>query len=397
MTSSSQEDSTAQSNYDVYAWPNQDSSPRSVYIHVPFCLHRCGYCDFTLVAGRDELIPAYLGALKNELATQDCGIEVDTIFIGGGTPTHLDKNQLEQLLQLVTSHFSLHSEGEFSVEANPDGLGPDRFEVLQQFGVNRLSLGVQAFDDVVLKKLERQHTREEAVSCVQQASEWFSSVAVDLIFGVPGQSLQQWQQSLSTTTELHVQHVSTYGLTYEKGTQFYARLRRGHLSPTDDEAEREMYATAIDHLTVQGLEHYEVSNFAKPGRHSRHNMTYWNADEYFGFGPGAARYVNGVRSTNSRNVTQWISSWQNGVPVLDSLERLSNEEAAREAIMLGLRKNSGIRLSSFERKFGMSVETLAGLALQEHLNADRLEIDDDHLRLSFEGRFVADSVMVDFL
>ena len=380
--------------YDISA---DSRPPRAVYIHVPFCIHRCGYCDFTLVSGRDDLIPAYLDALDRELDTLHQQFEVDSVFIGGGTPTYLNPAQLEQLLQLITERFRLAPDGEFSVEANPDGLAADRFQVLQEFGVNRLSLGVQSFDDDILGTLERQHSRQQAVECIQLAADWFDSVAVDLIFGVPGQSGDQWNRTLATAAELPLNHVSTYGLTYEKGTQFYARLKRGQLSAMDNELERQMYAVAIEHLSAAGYDHYEISNYARAGHECRHNLTYWNADTYFGFGPGAARYINGIRSTNSRNVARWIDSWLNNRPLLESRERLTNEEAAREAVMLGLRKQAGISLPEFERKFGLSLDSLAAEAVRHHLTSGNLVVDGKSLRLTPGGRFIADSVMVDFL
>jgi oxygen-independent coproporphyrinogen-3 oxidase len=382
---------------DLYNAPGGADVPRAVYFHVPFCLHRCGYCDFTLIADRDELIPAYLEALGNELATQRQVYDVDTIFIGGGTPTHLSAGQLDQLLSLISEHFRLQPEGEYSIEANPDGLEDEQLRVLRQHGVNRLSLGVQSFDDSVLQFLERQHSGREAMACVERASEVFAAVSVDLIFGVPGQTPDGWSESLAVAAQLPISHVSTYGLTYEKGTQFYGRMKRGALLPVDDQVEREMYAGAIEFLTDQGFGQYEISNFARPGWQCRHNKVYWAADPYWAFGPGAARYVDGVRSTNSRNVSRWINSWLKHIPAIQEREQLSATDSAREAIMLGLRRCEGLAVAEFEARFGCSPEQLAAEAMNQNLARGYLELVDGYLRLTSEGRFLADSVVIDFL
>ncbi len=382
----------------VYAQPdNSRAAPAAVYFHVPFCLHRCGYCDFTLVARQDELIPSYLTALQNELAMLDRVYDVDTIFIGGGTPTHLTAGQLERLLQLISNHFRLTRDGEFSIEANPDGLDDERLVALANAGVNRLSLGVQSFDDNVLKTLERQHAGEEAIEVVHRAQQRFANLSLDLIFGVPGQSMDVWQQTLATAMQLPLTHVSTYSLTFEKGTDFFSRLKHGSLAAVPDDLERDMYALAISELNATGLQHYEISNFARPGFRCRHNQVYWAADEYFAFGPGAARYVNGIRSTNARNVSRWINAWLKNEVALQDHERLNAEQRAREAIYLGLRLVDGIELSAFETQFGCRVSDLAAECLNQHLSAGNLEIVDANLRLTAEGRFIADSVVADFL
>ncbi len=374
-----------------------DSTPRSVYIHVPFCLHRCGYCDFTLVAKRDHLIPQYLQALSNELATLNHRHEVDTIFVGGGTPTHLNVQQLRQLFSLIHQHFQLADNAEFTVEANPDGLDSEKLALLQEQRVNRLSLGVQSFDAECLSILERQHTPDEAIETIRRCQQFFANLSLDLIFAVPGQSEKSWQLTLSTATSLAVNHISTYGLTYEQGTAFFRRESHGQLQRIPEETERTQYLTSIDHLTARGFHHYEVSNFAQPGFACRHNQTYWNGNSYLAFGPGAARYVGGVRETNSRSVAKWLNSWTNNRPCLDESETLSDEEKAREAIMLGLRMTAGLDLTRFERRFGFTVETLEPVALNKHLIAGLLVKEHNFLKLSRDGLLLADSVVSDFL
>jgi len=375
--------------------------PRALYVHVPFCLHHCGYCDFTLVANRDQLIPEYLAALGTEFNDQLANVAgligIDTLFIGGGTPTHLTPKDLSTVFEVIRRHFLLIAGGEFSVEANPDGLCDDRLALLRANGINRLSLGVQSFDDAVLRTLERRHSAVEAKEAMHRAFEFIPNVSLDLIFGVPGQTLDSWRDTLSIAVSMPVSHISAYSLTYEQGTPFFRQERAGNLRRAPDELERQMYLDAIETLTSHGFEHYEVSNFAKPGFQCRHNRVYWNADEYFAFGPGAARYIDGVRSTNCRSVVRWLNSWQKGVPCLEETEQLSKEDQAREAIMLALRMVEGLHVPKFEQRFGLSLQQLAGDAIQRHRAAGLLECHDEHLRLTRDGLLISDFVVADFL
>ncbi len=372
-------------------------SPGAVYIHVPFCLHRCGYCDFTLVANRDQLIPQYLTALNNELSTVTSNVPVNTMFIGGGTPTHLSAGELEELFALIFERFQLAPDAEFSIEANPDGLTDDRLHVLKAAGVNRISLGVQSFDERVLRVLERRHTPNDASSAIERCARQFGSVSLDLIFGVPSQSIESWSQTLDHALQLPIQHISTYGLTYEQGTSFFRREQNGILRRTPDETERDMYLCAIDSIQAAGFEHYEVSNFARPGHQCRHNLTYWRAEEYLAFGPGAASYLNGVRTTNCRSVPKWLQSWTRGESCIQEREQLSSEDRSREAIMLGLRMRTGLNLARFEETHHCSVESLEPESLRRYLEKGLLEISDGFLRLTREGLMIADTVVSDFL
>lgn len=400
------QESSWRRNRAVYSIPEAAIAPRAVYIHVPFCLHRCGYCDFTLVANRDNLVSQYLQAISIELSQLTGTFSVDSIFVGGGTPTHLTPDQLGQLLEMIAGKFQLSPDGEYSCEANPDGLDDDRLTVLRGGGVNRISLGVQSFDADVLKTLERTHNPQESRNVVQRTHSHIPNISLDLIFAVPGQSQTSWEETLETAIDLPVQHVSTYGLTFEKGTAFYQRRSKGNFHLASNETERQQYAAAMAILGAAGFQQYEISNHAQPNARCRHNEVYWDASEYFAFGPGAARYINGMRSTNSRNVSRWITSWLQGEPLLQDCEQLSATDRAREAVMLGLRRNRGIPQHSFEQRFGCSVRSLAPDALAQHLDEGLLVevIEDQHgsepehwLRLTAEGRFLADNVVIDFL
>jgi oxygen-independent coproporphyrinogen-3 oxidase len=375
----------------------QADEPQSAYIHVPFCAHRCGYCDFTLVAGKDHLIGRYLRGLEIELATLQSPRPVQTLFIGGGTPTHLEARELAQLLALVRNWFNLAEGGEFSVEANPAGFDCEKIDVLADHGVNRVSLGVQSFADAILRFLERDHDAAQIEQAVALISRKIANFSFDLIFGVPGQSLALWKETLARAVALRPRHISTYGLTFEKGTQFWSRRAKGALRPVAEELERAMYAQAMDDLSAAGFEQYELSNFATEGCRCRHNETYWAGRSYYGFGPGAARYLGGRRETNHRSVTTWIARVLGGRSPVGDIDLLSPADRAREALVVGLRRREGVKVDEFRRLTGFGIDAVAGRAIAKHVATGLLERTADGIRLTREGRFLADSVIVDCL
>lgn len=373
------------------------TEPRAAYVHVPFCRHRCGYCNFTLVAGRDDLIPRFLQALARELSGLEAPRLVRTLFLGGGTPTHLAPDQLGTLFSTISTWLPLETDGEYSVEANPLDLTPERIAVLQEAGVNRLSLGVQSFADDTLRFLERDHRGTEAQRAVEEAQAAFPAVSLDLIFGVPGQSLAAWQQDLARAVLLKPQHISVYGLTFDRGSAFWGRVQRGTLRPCEEELERAMYEAAIDHLTSNGYVHYEVSNFSRPGFACRHNEVYWTGGTYWAFGPGAARHVAGVREVNHGSTTTYLQRVLSGQSPVAERESLAPEAAARERLVFGLRRLQGVHAPSFHRQTGWSVSDLGGTALERQLQAGLLEWSGENLRLTRSGLLLSDSLWPDLL
>jgi oxygen-independent coproporphyrinogen III oxidase len=377
-------------------------SPRSAYIHVPFCRHRCGYCNFTLIAGRDELIPRFLAALEKELSWLGEPREVETLFFGGGTPTHLRGDDLRRLLETALKwHPSVRtSEGnsfEFSVEANPADLDAETVAILADYGVNRISLGAQSFNPEKLKLLERDHRPGDITQAVGLARNRGLSVSLDLIFGAPGESPEHWQQDLTSAIALAPDHISTYGLTFEQGTSFWTRLEHGALAKIDEESEREMYSAAIDQITAAGFEHYEVSNFARPGKRCRHNENYWLGGEYFAAGPGAARHIGGVRETNHRSVLGWLHAIEADQSPVAEQENLPAGEKARELLVFALRRLEGITRDWFAAKTGLTVDALVGEPLQRFVDAGLMIDDGQRIRLSRDGLFVSDSLWPYFL
>jgi oxygen-independent coproporphyrinogen-3 oxidase len=375
----------------------QYAAIRSAYIHVPFCRHRCGYCNFTLVAGRDDLIEQYLAALYTELSWLGKACEVDTLFLGGGTPTHLRRKSLERLLTTVLIRHPLASGCEFSVEANPTDVDSERVAILGEHGVTRISLGAQSFQAEKLRLLERDHGSDDIVRAVELARSRALDVSLDLIFGAPGETLSDWRDDLKSALRLSPDHISTYGLTFEKGTAFWNRLQHGELAKIDEELERDMYATAIDRLSAAGFEHYEVSNFARPGKRCRHNEVYWAGGEYYAAGPGAARHVAGVRETNHRSVTKWLNCVVAGQSPVVERECLPPDEKARELLVFGLRRMEGVDREWFAARSGFRLDELVESPLREFIAAGLLADDGQRVKLTREGLFVGDSIWPELL
>lgn len=372
-------------------------SARSAYLHVPFCRHRCGYCNFTLVAGRDDLIGAYLEALERELSWLGQPRPVKTLFLGGGTPTHLPPAELDRLLTLARTWFVLDAGGEFSVEANPIDIDDERVAVLARHGVSRISLGAQSFNDDKLRLLERDHSADMIAAAVERCRGQIGSISLDLIFGLPGETVDVWKHDLQSALALSPNHVSAYGLTFERGTSFWSRLQRGELQRADEEIEGQLYELGIDTLSAAGFEHYEVSNFARPGHRSRHNETYWTGGEFYAAGPGAARFLGGRREINHRSTTTYLNRVLAGQSPVAESEQLGPEDAARERLVFGLRRLEGIDEQEFAAATGFTVEALGGKALPDYVSLGLLKREAGRLQLTRKGLLVSDSIWPAFL
>jgi putative oxygen-independent coproporphyrinogen III oxidase len=374
------------------ALPARLANPRSAYVHVPFCAHRCGYCNFTLVAGRDDLVEPYLRAIETELSWLDEPRPVETLFFGGGTPTRLSPDALDRLMNIVLRWFPLEPGGELSVEANPADLDRPHVDVLAAHGVSRVSLGAQSFDPAKLKTLERDHSPERIAESMALLRPCVRSISLDLIFAAPQETLAGWQSDLAAALTLAPDHVSTYGLTFERGTRFWGRRASGALRSQDEETERAMYAAAIGTLSAAGFEHYEVSNFARSGHRCRHNEVYWAAEGYYAAGPGAARYVAGRREVNHRSTTTYLRRVLAGQSPVAEAETLSPEDRAREALVIGLRRLDGIEREEFAARTGFDLDALAGDALDRYTALGLFEDDGRHIRLTRAGLFVSDAI-----
>jgi oxygen-independent coproporphyrinogen-3 oxidase len=368
--------------------------PRAAYIHVPFCAHHCGYCDFAVTAGQDHLIDLYLEAVGEELARLGTPAPVDTMFLGGGTPTYLSPRQLARLMGLISRSLPLRPGAEFSVEATPESVTADKVAVLADHGVNRVSLGVQTFRPDLLARLDRVHSAEHVAPALDRIRRRIDNVSLDLIFGVPGQIVADWDADLSAVLTNEPDHVSTYGLTYEKGTPLWKRRAAGLFRPVSEDDELAMYERGMDRLAGAGFEHYEVSNFARPGRRCRHNETYWANDAYFGFGTGAARYVLGRRELNRRDTGDYIRRVLAGESPTFQSEKLPPAEAARETAAVQLRRIAGVTRDEFRVRTGFDFDELtegrAAVYAAEGLLAD----DGKTVSLTRRGLCVADALVI---
>lgn len=372
---------------------------RALYVHVPFCRRRCGYCDFySAVADPQDYEPVIASIVRElELVCHSCDLAAETVYVGGGTPTVLPPNLLSQLLQACKDAAGPQV-SEFTVEANPETLGPRVARVLAEAGVNRVSLGAQSFDPAELRTLDRahlpQHVRRAAALCRDFG---FKNLSLDLIFAIPGQTLASWQASLATAISLAPDHMSCYALTFEPGTRLYDQWRAGHVQRVDEDLEADMYETAIEFLAAAGYRQYEISNFARPGKECRHNLTYWRNEAYLGVGPSAAGYIDGMRYKNVSDLTAYAAAINAGRLPRQEEEHLEADQRARETAMLALRLTEGLSRRDFARRFGRDPVDFFAQAVRKNFADGLLEVTNAAIRLTRRGLLLADSVIRDFL
>ena len=382
------------STYTAPAWVE----PRTAYLHIPFCGHHCGYCDFAVTAGQDHLIELYLDALETELRSLGHPRSVESLFIGGGTPTYLSAKQLDRLLTSVNTWLPLNGDApEFSIESTPESLDAEKARVLAAHGVNRVSIGVQSFQSHLLKSLDRQHGAEQIPQAVEAVRQFIPMLSFDLIFATPGQTLSEWEADLNAALAFEPDHLSTYGLTYEKGTPLWKQRSRGQVIAVPEEAELAMYQHAIERLTATGFEHYEISNFARSGRRSVHNQRYWANEAYYGFGVGAARYIYGSRELNSRDTKHYIRTVLAGENPTFQQETLAPRERAFETIATQLRRCDGIQRGPFRVQTGYELNDLVSERLHNLIATGLLHDNGLSVALTPSGKCLADGVIEDLL
>lgn len=366
--------------------------PAAAYIHVPFCRHKCGYCNFTVAANRDDLIESYLQAIRTELSWLKRPQQVTSLYIGGGTPSHLSPDQLRRLFEIVLAWFPPGNGCEITLEANPADVNGDRLSALVEAGVNRVSLGVQSLQDRKLGLLQRDHRRADVAKAWELIRPEIPVLNVDLIFATPGETADEWLADLQATLGYAPDHISIYGLTIERGSAFYGQRLRGEWSALAEDLERDLFISAMNTLTTAQFEHYEVSNFGRAGRRCRHNEVYWTGRPYYAAGPGAARYVNGVREVNHRSVRTYLSRVLAGISPVAEQERLSPEDAAREHLVFALRRLDGINKRTFAEESGFTVAELAGSDLAPYIERGLLQDSPSHLRLTRAGLLISDTI-----
>lgn len=370
--------------------------PTSAYVHIPFCTQICYYCDFSKVFIKNQPVDSYLEHLLEEFRSYDIQ-KLRTLYIGGGTPTALSAPQLEVLLDGLTKNLDLSVLEELTIEANPGDLDADKIAVLKNSAVNRVSLGVQTFDDKMLKKIGRSHLEKDIYENIDRLKlAGFDNISIDLIYALPGQTMEQVKENVAKAIGLDIPHMSLYSLILENHTVFMNRMRRGKLPLPKEELEAEMFEYIIAELEQAGFEHYEISNFSKPGFESRHNLMYWDNAEYYGIGAGASGYVNGVRYKNHGPIRHYLSAVEEGNARITE-EQLSQKEQMEEEMFLGLRKKSGVSMARFEEKFGRSFEGLYGEIVRDLVQQGLMQIDGDRVRMTKRGLFLGDTVAERFI
>ena len=370
--------------------------PTSAYVHIPFCTQICYYCDFSKVFIKNQPVDSYLEHLLEEFRSYDIQ-KLRTLYIGGGTPTALSASQLEVLLEGLTENLDLSVLEELTIEANPGDLDADKIAVLKNSAVNRVSLGVQTFDNKMLKKIGRSHLEKDIYENIDRLKlAGFDNISIDLIYALPGQTMEQVKENVAKAIGLDIPHMSLYSLILENHTVFMNRMRRGKLPLPKEELEAEMFEYIIAELERAGFEHYEISNFSKPSFESRHNLMYWDNAEYYGIGAGASGYVNGVRYKNHGPIRHYLSAVEEGNARITE-EHLSQKEQMEEEMFLGLRKKSGVSMARFEEKFGRSFEGLYGEIVRDLVQQGLMQIDGDRVRMTKRGLFLGDTVAERFI
>jgi oxygen-independent coproporphyrinogen-3 oxidase len=372
-----------------------------LYLHIPYCLHKCGYCDFNSHNINEAEMASYVRALLREMeyyAKRADNRTVATIFFGGGTPTTLPSLELARILKACQSKFQMLNGAEITLEANPATIPQSDLQQLLEAGFNRLSIGVQSFDPEELKRLERVHTVDEVYLTVERARQaGFDNLSLDLMFGLPGQTAERWQDNLQKAIDLQPEHISAYNLTIEPDTVFHKQQAQGQLKMPPDDFQRELFEITIDTLTQAGYLRYEVSNYAKPGRRCRHNMNYWMNGEFLGLGAGASSAFNGDRYKNVNLPSRYITQINESDIAIESRETPSLHQRMGESVMLGLRLREGIHLPNFEQQFGISFREVFRDTIARLKETGLLEIRGGRAFLSREGWFLADSVIVEFI
>ncbi len=375
---------------------------RSAYIHIPFCEHICHYCDFNKMFLKGQPVDQYLQMLKKEMELtlqQSPTEQLSTIYVGGGTPTSLNEEQLAYFLDTVTRTLPFEKEScEFTFEANPGDLSEEKLRLLRKAGVNRLSFGVQSFNEELLKTIGRMHHVSDVHESIKKArAAGFENITIDLMYGLPGQTQDVFLASIEEALSLDLPHISSYSLIVEPKTVFYNLLQKDALLLPSQDSEAEMYELLMDRMERAGLKQYEISNFAKPGYESKHNLTYWDNDYYYGFGAGAHGYVNGYRISNHGPLKKYMEPIEKGnLPLLNN-HRVPVNERMEEEMFLGLRKTSGVSLDRFRNRYGRSLEEVFPEQLKNLSAKGLIVVDQGKIYLTKRGRLLGNEVFQSFI
>jgi oxygen-independent coproporphyrinogen-3 oxidase len=368
----------------------------ALYIHIPFCKQKCSYCDFPSHAGKEDYMPQYATALAKEINSIK-NKRIRTIFIGGGTPTYLSLEGWK-IIKKSIDKLDLCKDLEFTVEGNPGTFTKEKLEFLKSMGVNRLSIGLQAWQNSLLKDLGRIHTIEDFKESFEIArSLGFDNINIDLMFGLPNQTLQQWIDTLENVTKLSPEHLSCYSLIVEEGTGFYKRFEQGTLNLPDEDLERSMYVETIEHLRKKGYMQYEISNFTKNNMPCKHNLVYWDLGEYIGCGAASHSYSGGFRYRNEENIERYIEKMNSKGSAMVEKRKNSLQDDMEEFMFMGLRKNEGISKSEFIQRFNKDIYNVYGEVISKYVNTGFMKEDANSIYLTHEGIELSNVIMSEFL
>ncbi|PWA12487.1 oxygen-independent coproporphyrinogen III oxidase [Pueribacillus theae] len=374
---------------------------QSVYFHIPFCEQICYYCDFNKFFLKNQPVDEYLDDMAKEMENtvkRFSYSRMKTAFVGGGTPSVLNEKQFDRFFGAIHSNFKFEPGYEFTFEANPGSLDYDKLKALKEYGVNRLSIGVQAFQDELLKRIGRNHQENDIYENIELARQaGFNNISIDLMSGLPGQTLRMFKESLEKAKKLPIDHVSSYSLQIEPKTIFYNQMNAGTLHLPPEEEETAMFEELIKQMRDNGFIHYEISNFAKPGKESKHNLTYWDNNEYYGIGAGAHSYIDGVRRENAGPLKKYmLLVKKEGFPYFRE-NRLTLEQKMEEEMFMGLRKRTGVSKDIFYHKFGRTIDDVYGRAIDQLLKKGLITIDNESVCLTEQGVFLGNEAFEAFL
>jgi len=364
---------------------------KGLYIHIPFCVKKCKYCDFTSFTGCEEIFSEYIDKICMEMQEYK-GEKIDTVFIGGGTPSLLDIGDLGKMIKCINNTFKLNENTEFTIESNPKTLTYEKLSEIKNLGVKRLSIGVQSFDNEELKKIGRIHNSEDAIDAVLMAKEAeFSNINIDLMFSLPGQTLEGFKNTLKKAIDLGVSHISCYSLILEEGTPLLEEYEKGLLDLPDEETDRKIYQYACDELKKNGFIQYEISNFSKPGYECKHNLKYWECDEYIGIGVAAHSYYKRVRFFNCGSLNEYMKENKR------EYDELTVDDKIKEFVIMGFRKIEGIRKKDFSKRFNKEISDVYSQEIKKFKNLGLMEENEEYIWLTDDGISVSNSVLCEFV
>jgi oxygen-independent coproporphyrinogen-3 oxidase len=370
-----------------------------IYIHIPFCKQRCTYCDFyTEVA--PQFIPKFIDSLINEIALRQEYLQnevINTIYFGGGTPSVLSIEQFSLIFKTISSNFTVDINAEITLEANPDDLTVEFIKSLRKLPFNRLSIGIQSFDDVDLKRINRRHTAKQAIEAVRNAQKvGFDNISIDLIYGLPYQTLKSWENQLDVALNLNIQHISAYGLTYEVGTKLYKQRENKEIETVNDDTMNEMYLLLVNKTKESGFEAYEISNFARLNFRSRHNSAYWKQQPYIGVGPSAHSYNISSRQWNVSSISEYIDAIENGLTLFE-LEELTLNDKYNDYIMVSLRTAEGVDVNFIKKNFGSEYASFCLQNSQSFIDNNLITFIDSKFSLTTDGIMISNQIIMQLM